>query len=98
MPHFLEVSYDGAAVLTTRVKSSCLGFCGGFYYVLERLTKDVDGSVDAFRIINISDVVMDGNAATGFVLHKVSGVRRYLEYHVVGVEANTGVGLPSSLG
>ena len=78
---------------TARVNSSCLGFCGGFYYVLERLTKDVDGSVDAFRIINLSDVVMDGNAATGFVLHKVSGVRRYLEYHIVGVEANAGVGI-----
>ena len=93
MPHFLEVSYDGAAVLSARVNSSCLGLCGGYDYVIESSAKDFDGSVDAVRIINLSDVVMDGDAAARFGLHEVSGVRRYLEYHVVGVEANSGVGI-----
>ena len=93
MPHFLEVSYDGVAVLTARVNSSCLGLCGGYDYVIERSAKDVDGSVDAVRIINLSDVVMDGDAAAKFGLHEVSGVGRDLEYHVVGVEANSGVGI-----
>ena len=93
MPHFLEVSYDGAAVLTARVNSSCLGLCGGYDYVIERSAKDVDGSVDAVRIINLSDVVMDGDAATKIGLHEVSGVGRDLEYHVVGVGANSGVGI-----
>ena len=54
MPHFLEGSYDGAAMLTARVSSSYLGFYGGSDYILERLSKDVDGSVDAVRVINPS--------------------------------------------
>ena len=57
------------------------------------MENDVDGSVDAVRVINPSKVVMDGDAAAIFGLHEVSGVRRYLEYHVAGVEANDGVGI-----
>ena len=93
MPHFLEVCYDGAAVLTARVNSSCIGLCGGYDYVIEHSAKDVDGSFDAVRIINLYDVVMDGDAAARFGLHEVSGFRIDLEYHVVGVEANSGVGI-----
>ena len=66
MPHFLEGIYDGEAVLTARVNSSCLGFCDRSDYVLERLAKDIDGSIDAVRFINPSEVVMDGDAAAGF--------------------------------
>ena len=93
MPNFLEGSYDGAAVLTARLNSSCIVFCGRSDDVLERLVKDVDGSVDTVRVINPSKVVMDGDAAAGFGLHEVSGVRRDLEDHVAGVEANGGVGV-----
>ena len=93
MPHFLEVSYDGVAVLTARVNSSCIGLCGGYDYVIERSAKDVDGSFDAVRIINLYDVVMDSDAAARFGLHEVSGVGRDLEDHVAGVEANDGVGV-----
>ena len=93
MPHFLEVSYDGVAVFTASVNYSCLGLCGGYDYVIESSAKDVDGSVDAVRIINLSDVVMDGDAAAKFGLHEVSGVGRDIEYHVVGVEANSRVGI-----
>ena len=57
------------------------------------MEKDVDGSVDAVRVINPSEVVMDGDAAVRFGLHKVSSVRKDLEYHVSGVEANGGVGI-----
>ena len=60
----LEGSYDGADVSTARVNSSCLGFCGGSYDVLERSAKDADGSVDAVRFINPSEAIMDGNVAT----------------------------------
>ena len=91
MPYFLEGSYDGAAILTARVNSSCLGFCGGTDYVLEHLAKDVDGSVDAVRVISPSEMVMDGNEATKFGLHEVSGAGRDLEDHVSGVEAIDGV-------
>ena len=76
MPHFLKGSYDGAAVLTARVKYSCLGFCGRYNYVLERLEKDFDRSVGAVRVINPSKVVMDGDAAASVGLHKVGGIRR----------------------
>ena len=76
-----------------RVNSSCLGFCGGYDYVLERLEKDVDRYVDAVRVINPSEVVMESDAATSFGLHEVSGVGRDLEDHVTGVEANDGVGI-----
>ena len=93
MPHLLEGSYDGAAVSTDCVNSSCLGFCGWSDYIIERLAKDIDGSIDAVRVINPYKVVMDGNAAASFGLHEVSGVRRDLEYHVAGVEANEGVGI-----
>ena len=85
MPRFLEVSYDGAAVLNDLVNSSCLGFCCGSDCVLERLAKDVDGSVDAFRFINQSEVAMDGDVAASFGLHNLSGVGRDLKDHVVGV-------------
>ena len=93
MPHFFECSYDGAAVSTACVDSSCLGFCGGSDYILERLAKDVDGSIYAVRVIDPSEVVMDGDAAASFGLHEVSGVGRDLEDHVAGVEANDGVGV-----
>ena len=93
MPHFLEGSYDGAAVSNTRVNPPCFGLCGGSDYFLERLEKDVDRSVDAVRVINLSEVVMDGNAAARFGLHEVSGVGRDLEDHVAGVEANDDVGV-----
>ena len=86
-------SCDGAAVPTSGVKSPCLGFCGKYDYVLESLEKYVDGSVDAVRVINPSEVVMDGNAAVRFGLHEVSGVGRYLEDHVAVVEANDSVGV-----
>ena len=36
---------------------------------------------------------MDGNADTSFGLYKLSGVGRYLEDHVPGVEAIDGVGI-----
>ena len=62
-------------------------------YILERLAKDVDGSVDAVRVINPYEVVMDGDADASLGLHKVSGVVLYLEYHVAGVEENDGVGI-----
>ena len=93
MSHFLKGSYDGAAVSTAHVKSSCLGFCGRSYYVLERLAKDIDGSVDAVRVINPSEVVMDGDVAENFGFHEVSGVRRDLEDRAAGVEANDGFGI-----
>ena len=78
---------------TALVNSSCLEFCGRSDYVLENLVKDVDGFVDAVRVINPSEVAMDGDAAASFGLHEVSGVRRYFEDHVSGVEANDGVGI-----
>ena len=93
MPHFLEGCYDGAAVLTARVNFPCIGFCGRSDYVLDRLVKDVYGSVDVVRVINPSEVVMDGDAAASFGLHEVSGVGIYLEDHVAGVEENDGVGV-----
>ena len=93
MPRLLEGTYDGSSVSTARVKSFCLGFCGRSEYVLDRLAKDVDGSVDAVRVMNPSDVVMDGNAAARFGLHEVSGVGRHLEDRFSGVEANDGVGI-----
>ena len=93
MPHFLKDGYDGADVSTARVKSPCLGFCGGSNYVLERLAKDVDGSVDAVRLINPSEVIMDGDAAASFGLQKVISFRRDRDDHVAGVEANGGVGV-----
>ena len=93
MSHFLKGSYDGAAVSTTCVNSSYLGLCGGSDYTLERLAKDVDGSVDAVRVINPTEVVMDGNAAASFGFHEVIGVRRDLDDHIAGVEANGGVGI-----
>ena len=93
MPHLLEGSYDEAAVSTAGVNSSCIGFCGGYDYVLERLAKDVDGSVDVVRVIIPSVVVMDNDAAARFRLHEISGIGRYLEDHVSGVEANDGVGI-----
>ena len=93
MPHFLESGYDGAAVSTAHVISSCLGFCGVSDYVLERFSKDVDRYVDAVRVINPSEVVMHGNAAARFEFHEVSGVGRYLEDHVSGIESNGGVGI-----
>ena len=93
MPHFLKGSYDGAAVLTARVNSSYLGFCGGSDYVLERLAKDVNGSVDVVRVINPSEVVIDGDAAENFGLYEVSSVRRYLEDNVASMEVNNGVGI-----
>ena len=93
MPHFLEGSYDGVAVSNARVNSSCLGFCGGSDYFLERLANDNGGTVDAVRVINKSKVVMYDNAAARFGLHKVSGVRTDLEDYVSGVEANCGVGV-----
>ena len=80
-------------MLTARVNSSCLGLCGGYDYVIESSAKDVDRSFDAVRIINLYDVVMYGDAAARFGLHEVIGFRRDLEYHVVGVEANSGVGI-----
>ena len=92
-PIFLEGSYDGSAVFTTRENSSCIGFCGGYDYVLKRSARDVDGSVDAVRVINPSEVVMESDADTRFGLHKVSGVGRDIEDHVAGVEANGGVGI-----
>ena len=76
-----------------RVNSSCIGFCGVSNYVLESLSKDVKGSVDAVRVINPYEVVMDGDSAARFGLHKVSGVGRDLDDHVTGVEANDGVGI-----
>ena len=79
--------------MTARVNSSCLGFCDGSDYVLECLAKDIDGSIDAVRFINPSEVVMDGNAAASFGLYEVSGVGRDIEDHVAGVEANDGVGI-----
>ena len=91
MPHLLKGSYDGADVSTARVKSSCLGFCGGSDYVLERLANDVYRSVDAVRFINPSEAIMDGNVATRFVLHEVSSVGRDIEYHVADVESKGGV-------
>ena len=93
MPHFLEGIYDGAAVLTARVNSSCIGFCGISDYVLERLEKDVYGFVDASRVINPSKVVMDGDTTASFGLHEVCSVGRNIEYHVAGVDANIGVGI-----
>ena len=57
------------------------------------MEKGVDGSVEAVRVINPSNVVLDGEAAERFRLHEVSSVGRYLEYHVTGVEANGGVGV-----
>ena len=89
VPDFLKGSYDGADVLTTRVNSSYLGFCGGSDYIFERLAKYVDRSVDAFRVINPSEVVIGSDAAARFGLHEVSGLGRYLEYHVAGIEAKT---------
>ena len=91
MPHFLESGYDGATVLTARVNSSCIDFCGGSNYIIDRLENDVDGSVDVVRVINPSEVVMDGNAAVSFGLYEVSGVGRDLEDHVADVEENDGV-------
>ena len=64
--YFLEGSFDGSDVLTARVNSSCLGFCGRSENVLERIANYVDRSVDAVRFINPSEVVMDGDAAAGF--------------------------------
>ena len=93
MPHFLEGSYDGAAMTTSHVNPPCLDFCGRSDYVLESLAKDVGGSVESVRVINPPEVVMDGNAAASFGLHKVSGVGRYLEDHIAGVEANDRVGV-----
>ena len=93
MPYFFEGSYDGYAVSDARLNCSCPSFCGGSDNVFERLAKDVDGSVDAVRVINPSEVVMDGNAAVSFGLHEVRGVGRYLEDHVAVVEANDGVGV-----
>ena len=93
MPNFIEGSYDGSAVLTTRVNSYCFGFCGRSDYILKRLSKDIHGSVDAIRVINPSEMVMYGNAAASFGLHEVRDVGRYLEDHVAGVEANDGVGM-----
>ena len=93
MPHFLEGGYDGAAVSTTRVNSSCLGFFVVSDYVLERLAKEVDGSVDAVRVINPSEIVMKSDADTSFGLYEVSGVVRDLEDHVTDVETNDGVGI-----
>ena len=66
MPHLLEGSYDGSAVSTSCVDSYCLGFCGVSNYVLECLAKDADRSVDAVRVINPSDVVIDDNATVIF--------------------------------
>ena len=86
MPHFLEGSYDRAAVSNTRVNPPCFGLCGGSDYFLERLEKDVDRSVDAVRFINPFEVVIDGDAATSFRFHEISGVGRYIEDHVAGVE------------
>ena len=80
-------------MLTARVNSSCLGFCGGYDYILERLAKDVDRFADTVRIINLSEVLMGGNATASFGLHEVSGVGRDIEDHVAGVEANDGVGI-----
>ena len=93
MSHFLEGGYDGADVSTACVNSSCLGFCGRSDYILELLAKDIDASVDAVRVINPSEVVMDGDAAASFGLHKVGGVGRDIEDHVAGVEVNDGVGI-----
>ena len=76
-----------------RVNSSCLGFCVRSYYILERLSKYVDGSVDAVRFINPFEVVIDGDAATSFRFHEISGVGRYIEDHVAGVEANDRIGI-----
>ena len=92
MPNFLEGSYDGAAVLIARLNSSCILFCGRSDDVLERLVKDVDGSVDTVRVINPSKVVIDGDAAESFGLYEVSGVRRYPEDNVASMEVNNGVG------
>ena len=93
MPHFLESGYDGATVLTARVKSSCIDFCGGSNYILDRLENYVDRSVDVVRVINPSEVVMVGDAAASFGLHEVSGAGRDIEDHVAGVEANESVGI-----
>ena len=93
MPHLLEGINDGDAVSTAHVNSSCLSCYGGSDDVLERFSKDVDGSVDAVRVINPSKVVMDGNAARRFGLHEVRFFERDLEDNVSGVEANDGVGI-----
>ena len=93
MTHLIEGSYDGAAVSTACVNFSCIGFCGGSDNVLEHLANDVDGSVHAVRVINPSEVVMDGDADASFGLNKVSGVGRDPEDHVAGVEANDRVGI-----
>ena len=85
MTNLLYGSYDGSAVSPARINSSCLGLYGRYDYIIERLENDVDGSVDVARVINPSEVVMDGNVATSFGLHKVSSVRRDLEYPVAGV-------------
>ena len=53
--------------------------------------QDVDRSIDAVRVINPSEVVMDIDAAASSGLHKVSGVGRDLEDHVTGLKANDGV-------
>ena len=57
------------------------------------MAKDVDRSVDAVRVINPSEVFMDGDAAVSFGLHEVSGVGRYIEDHIAGMEANDDVGV-----
>ena len=93
MPHFLEGGYDGAVVSTARVNSSCIDFCGRSNYVLERLAKDVDRSVDAVRVINPSEVVMEGDTAASFRLHKVIDIGRDLEDHVAGVEETDSIGI-----
>ena len=98
MPHLLEGSYDGAAMLNARVDSSYIGFCDGYDYVFERLENNVAVYVDAVRVINPSNVVMDGYAAARFGLHEVSGVGRYIEDHVLGVQANDGVGICVEVG
>ena len=57
------------------------------------MAKEVDGSVDAVRVINPYDVVMYSDAAARFGLQKVSGVGRDLNDRVAGVEENSGVGI-----
>ena len=93
MSHLLEGIYDGSTLSTACVKSSYLGFCGGYDYVLERLATNVDRSVDTVRVINTFEMLMDGDAAASFGLYEVSGAGRDLEDHVSGLEANDGVGI-----